>query len=71
MTTQTALRKMLADLSQHHRDPKDLLPQYIQLRLDKSVKSYYDDLLRASAALERKEAQRVFKEMVKGGYSHV
>lgn len=70
MSTPDTLKRMLKDLSSHHRSKVELLPQYIQMRLDKSVQSYYEDLLRTSAALERKDAQRVLREMVRGG-SHV
>lgn len=70
MSTPDRLKEMLKDLSQHRRSRPALLPQYIQMRLDKSVQSYYEDLLKTSAALERKDAQRVLREMVRGG-SHV
>lgn len=66
MSTANTLQHMLKDLRGHSRSRADLLPQYIQTRLDKSVQSYYEDLLRTSAALERREAQKVLKAMTKG-----
>lgn len=66
MSTASTLQHMLKDLRSRNRSRTDLLPQYIQTRLDKSVQSYYEDLLRTSAALERREAQKVLKAMTKG-----
>ena len=41
------LNNMLKDLSQHNRSRETLLPFYVDLRLTKSIQSYYADLLAA------------------------
>lgn len=66
MGTLNTLQHMLKDLRGRSGSKTELLPRYIQTRLDKSVQSYYEDLLRTSAALERREAQRVLRAMTKG-----
>lgn len=71
MSLDFTLRKMLKDISEHRRPKEDLLQYYIQLRLDKSVQSYYADLARVQEVLERKEARKVLRAMSRGGAKDV
>lgn len=59
------LLHMLDDMSKHHRKRKDLLPEYVNARLDKSLKSYYEELISSYDALIRKDAAKVLRVMNK------
>ncbi len=57
------LNNMLKDLSQHNRSRETLLPFYVDLRLTKSIQSYYADLLAAQKTLEERDARKVLKAL--------
>lgn len=57
------LLQMLEELASHHRNKKDLLPIYVNTRLDKSLKNYYEELLNIYDSLVRKDAAKVLKKM--------
>ena len=59
------LRRMQSDLKAHNRSKDALLALYIKKRLTKSVESYYADLMKAQAAVEQRDARKVFKEILK------
>lgn len=67
MSLDSSIRRMLSDIKTHNRDRDSLLQHYIQARLDKSIRSYYADLVRVQAILEQKEARRVLRAMSRGG----
>ena len=54
---------MLDDLASHNRKKKELLPMYVNLRLDKSLKNYYEELLSVYDSLVRKDAAKVLKKI--------
>lgn len=58
------LRGMLNDLSNHHRGRKQLLIEYVNNRLDKSLKSYYNELMSTYEMLSRRNATRVLKKLL-------
>ena len=49
------------ELSKYHRDKKSLEVYYIQLRLNKSLKAYYDDLSRSVKYLNNRKTDNVIK----------
>ena len=57
------LLHMLDDLASHNRKKKELLPMYVNLRLDKSLKNYYEELLSVYDSLVRKDAAKVLKKI--------
>ena len=57
------LLHMLDDLASHNRKKKELLPMYVNLRLDKSLKNYYEELLSVYDSLVRKDATKVLKKI--------
>ena len=59
------LLHMLGDLNNHHRKRKELLPEYVNSRLDKSLKNYYEELISNYDALIRKDAAKVLRAMNK------
>lgn len=59
------LRNMLNDLSSHHRDKSELLTHYVNSRLDKSLKNYYEELMQTYDYLTRRDAERVLKRALK------
>lgn len=59
------LLHMLDDLNNHHRKRKELLPEYVNSRLDKSLKNYYEELISNYDALIRKDAAKVLRAMNK------
>lgn len=56
------LEGMLADMKKHHRDKGDLLNNSIELRLNKSLKNYYSELMSTYNVLVRKDAIRVMRK---------
>lgn len=61
---ESTLRGMLQDLSRHHRGRKQLLIEYVNSRLDKSLKSYYNELMSTYEMLSRRNATRVLKRLL-------
>lgn len=59
------LRNMLNDLSEHHRDKSELLTHYVNSRLDKSLKNYYEELMQTYDYLTRRDAERVLRRALK------
>lgn len=59
--TIAVLKRMINELDQHKKSKKELLSQYIQTRLDLSLKNYYEDLMKAYDAITRKDAAKVIK----------
>ena len=48
---ETSIIAMIKELENYHRNNKDLLPYYVQKRLDDSVKAYYAEIRRALSEL--------------------
>ena len=59
------LRNMLNDLSEHHRHKSELLTHYVNSRLDKSLKNYYEELMQTYDYLTRRDAERVLRRALK------
>lgn len=57
------LMHIRADLKQHHRPKQILMKIYIQERLNKSLKTYYDELSRSATYLENRKPDNVIKKM--------
>ena len=53
---ETSIIDMIKELKNYHRNNKDLLPYYVQKRLDDSVKAYYAEIRRALSELTSKES---------------
>ena len=63
--TELTIKCMLKDCAKHHRSKEKLLAFYIQERLDKSVKSYYSELIYSCNRLSQFNELSVAKKMLK------
>lgn len=60
--TKKILFGMLDDLSKRkNKKKRDLLEEYINARLDKSLKSYYEELMQTYKSLTKRDAARVLR----------
>lgn len=59
----THLNTIKDDLSKHHHNKQDLLEYYIQLRLNKTLKTYYKDLSNVTSHLMTCDAQGLLKRL--------
>lgn len=59
------LKEMLEDVKKHKRDPKLLLNDYVQSRLEKSLQTYYEQLCSSYTSLAAKDEQRILKKLSK------
>ena len=62
--TEYTLNHMLEDLSKHHRNRKELIVEYVNSRLEKSLQNYYEELLSSYDELTRRDAAKVLKKML-------
>lgn len=63
----TLFENILKEMSEHHRNKEELLEYYITARLNKSLSTYYESLLKSSEYLsERKNKLKVMKNINKG-----
>ena len=67
MQVEETLRNMLSELKGHHRDRCELLNLYITERLNKSLHSYYSELMGTYNMLTRKDAKKVLRKLNSGG----
>lgn len=65
MSTVDTLKKMIAEVKLHNRPTEQLLQFYIQKRLDRSVKNYYDELLSSCNRLSQFNELSVAKKIIK------
>ena len=56
------LNNMIFDLKKHNRSKQELIEDYINSRLDKSLKSYYEDLMQTYNSITKRDAARVLKK---------
>lgn len=66
MATVDTLNKMLSDIRQHNRKRSELIEYYVNARLDKSLKSYYGELVETYHMLTRRDAARVVRASLRG-----
>ena len=64
-TTLLELENMLIDVKKHQRDVKELLPKYIEQRLDTSLQNYHKQLVNSVEALSTYDEQAVLKQLNK------
>lgn len=57
------LNIILSDLQKYKRSKKDLLPYYIQLRLNKSLVTYYRQLATSIRYYDKKDELRILKNL--------
>ena len=60
------LHKMLDDIHAHNRRRRELLEYYVNTRLDKSIQSYYEELMDSYNALTKRDAARVLRRAMEG-----
>lgn len=66
--TKKILFSMLDDLSKiGDKKKKELIEEYINARLDKSLKSYYEELMQTYKSLTKRDAARVLKRVMSSG----
>lgn len=66
--TKKILFGMIDDLSKRSgKKKKDMLEEYINARLDKSLKSYYEELMQTYKSLTKRDAARVLKRVMSSG----
>ena len=60
------IKCMLSDLKSHQgRDRQQLFKYYVQKRLDKSVATYYEQLMSSYKAMTTCDGKRVLKKLTK------
>lgn len=52
------IREMLKDINKHKRDKENLLEYFVSMRLDKSIQTYYKQLLESVDSLAAKESSQ-------------
>lgn len=63
MTFEQRLQVALDDLSQYKRDKSELLPYYVNMRLTKSLQTYYSELNSSIQYLYNKDPIKVVKKL--------
>ena len=64
----TLFEVILKEMGEHHRSKDELLEYYVITRLNKSLSTYYDSLIKSSEYLgERKNKLKVMKNINKKG----
>lgn len=58
MTVEQTLKDMLKDINEHKRSKENLLEHFVSMRLDKSIQTYYKQLLESVDYLANKEASQ-------------
>ena len=64
MKTVDMLNSMLDDIKNHQRDKNTLLQNYIQIRLEAGLKSYYSSLMSSLKTLEKYDEKKVLKKLI-------
>lgn len=60
------VKQMLEDVKKHNRTKDELLAYYIQTRLDKSIKTYYQQLLESYNFLSNvSDESKIIKKLAK------
>lgn len=57
------LKKMLEDVKKHKRPKDELLEYYVNCRLNKSIQSYYKELLSSSDGLMTHNVENIIDKM--------
>lgn len=58
MTVEQTLKDMLKDINKHKRSKENLLEHFVSMRLDKSIQTYYKQLLESVDYLSNREASQ-------------
>lgn len=58
MTVEQTLKDMLKDTNKHKRPKENLLEHFVSMRLDKSIQTYYKQLLESVDYLANREASQ-------------
>ena len=62
----TLFERIIKEMSEHHRDKNTLLEYYITMRLNKSLSTYFESLLKSDEYLKnRKNKLKVLKNINK------
>ena len=59
------LNKMMSDLHNRHNEKKPLMQKYVELRLNKSVQAYEDDIQNAVSGIGTINTKRVVRKLTK------
>jgi uncharacterized membrane-anchored protein YhcB (DUF1043 family) len=59
----THLFNIQKDLKKHHRPKAELIEQYVQMRLAKSLQSYYQDLAASAQYLINRNPNNVIRKL--------
>lgn len=59
------LIKMIDNIKKHQRNPDQLFEHYVQRRLDKSLQTYYKQLLSSFSSLTTYDEENVLKQLIK------
>lgn len=63
--TKEILIKMINNIKKHQRNPDQLFEHYVQRRLDKSLQTYYKQLLSSFSSLTTYDEGNVLKQLLK------
>lgn len=63
--TREILIKMIDNIKKHQRNPDQLFEHYVQRRLDKSLQTYYKQLLSSFSSLTTYDEENVLKQLIK------
>lgn len=58
MTVEQTLKDMLKDINKHKRPKENLIEYFVSMRLDKSIQTYYKQLLESVDYLANREASQ-------------
>lgn len=58
MTVEQTLKDMLKDINEHKRSKENLLEHFVSMRLDKSIQTYYKQLLESVDYLASREVSQ-------------
>ena len=66
MSSKQVILDMLSELDQHKcTDRYQLLSNYVQMRLDKSLETYYKEILSSYRILSHQKEEKVLKQLTK------
>ena len=60
------LNGMLAQMRYHHRDREEVMRESVEMRLNKSLQTYFHDLTQTADYLSRRDEERVLRTMNRG-----
>ena len=64
--TKKVIQQMLEELEEHHSTNKDeLLTKYVQMRLNRSLETYYKEILTSYNVLSRQNEEKVLKTLAR------